>query len=109
MEFKWSLPKETKSYLNFFWNYKNPFEMINQKFKKNLYSGKLIKFLGDANKTWCIMKDLIWKSKIDISSFPSKIVIDKTDIVAETEIANEFNNFFIIIGPKLAQKIPQPL
>ena len=33
--------------------------MINKKSKKNLYSGKLIRFLGDANKTWCIMKDLI--------------------------------------------------
>ena len=32
-----------------------------------------------------------------------------SDIIGETKIANEFNKFFIKIGPKLAQKIPQPL
>ena len=38
------------------------------------------------------------------------MVIDKTEIVeTETKIAYEFNKFFINIGPKLAQKIPQPL
>ena len=55
------------------------------------------------------MKELIGKSGIDKSSFPQKIIIDKTETVGETKIANEFNKFFIKIGPKLAQKIPQPL
>ena len=55
------------------------------------------------------MKELIGKSGIDKSSFLQKIVIDKTEIVGETKIANEFNNFFINIGLKLAQKTPQPL
>ena len=54
------------------------------------------------------MKELIGKNKIYKSSFPQKIVIDATEIVGETKIANEFNNFFTNIGPKLAQKIPQP-
>ena len=48
------------------------------------------------------MKELIGKSGIDKSSFLQKIVIDKTEIVGETKIANEFNNFFINIGLKLA-------
>ena len=39
-------------------------------------------------------------------SFPQKVVIDKTEIVSETEVANEFNNFFTNIGPKLVQKKP---
>ena len=55
------------------------------------------------------MKELIDKSGTDKSSFPQKIVIDKTEIVGETRITNEFHKFFINIGPKLAQKIPQPL
>ena len=50
------------------------------------------------------MKELIDKSGIGKSSFPQKIVIDKTEIVGETRIANEFHKFFINIGPKLAQK-----
>ena len=56
-----------------------------------------------------LMKELIGKSGIDKSSFLQKIVIDKTEIVGETKITNEFNNFFINIGLKLAQKTPQPL
>ena len=55
------------------------------------------------------MKELIGKSGNDNSSFPQKIVIDKTEIFGETKTANEFNKFFINIGPKLTQKIPQPL
>ena len=35
--------------------------------------------------------------------------MDKSEIACETKIANEFNKFFINIGPKSAQKIPQPL
>ena len=46
------------------------------------------------------MKELIGKNKIYKSSFPQKIVIDTTESVGETKIANEFNNFFTNIGPK---------
>ena len=35
------------------------------------------------------MKELIGKSGIDKSSFPQKIVTNKTKIVGETKIANE--------------------
>ena len=45
--------------------YKNLFEMIKRKSKKNFYSEKLIKFQGDAKKTWHIMKELIGKSEVD--------------------------------------------
>ena len=55
------------------------------------------------------MKELIGKSGIDKSCFPQKIIIDKTEIVGETKIANKFNKLFTNMGPKLAQKIPQPL
>ena len=89
-------------------DYKNLFEIIKRKSKKQFYSEKLMKFQGNAKKTWPIMKELIGKNKIYKSSFPQKIVIDTTEIVGETKIANEFNNFFTNKGPKLVQKIPQP-
>ena len=46
------------------------------------------------------MKELICKSGIDKPSFPQKIVIDKTEVVGETKLANEFNKLFINIGPQ---------
>ena len=81
--------------------------MTKCKSKKRFYSGKLIKFQGDAKKTWCIMKVLIEKAKINKSSLLPKTGTDKTEILGETYIANEFNNFFTDIGLKLINKIPE--
>ena len=53
------------------------------------------------------MKELISKVKIKESSLPFKVVIDKTEIRGEKNIANEFNNLCTDIGLKLAKKIPQ--
>ena len=49
------------------------------------------------------MKELIGKVKINNSSLPFKIITDKTEILGETNIANEFNNFFTDISLKLAK------
>ena len=57
---------------------------MKRKSKKRFYLEKLIKFQGDAKKTWCIMKDIIGKVKIKKSSLLFKIVIDKTKILGET-------------------------
>ena len=51
------------------------------------------------------MKELTGIVKIKKSSLPFKIVTDKTETLGETNIANEFNNFFTNIGLKLAKKI----
>ena len=56
----------------------------------------------DAKKTWYIMNELIGKSSLYF-----KFVTDKTEILGETNIVNEFNNFFRGIGFKRAKKIPE--
>ena len=86
--------------------YNNLFETIKRKAKKKYYSEKLLKFKGDAKKTWSVMKELIGKSKTEFSNLPQKISIDKKNIFDERKIANEFNNFFTNIGINLASKIP---
>ena len=53
------------------------------------------------------MKELFGKVKINKSSLPFKIVTDKSEILDETDITNEFNNFFKDISLKLARKIPR--
>ena len=85
-------------------DYQNLFEIIKRKSKKQFYSEKLIKFQGNAKKTWPIMKELIGKTKIYKSSFPQNIVIDTTEIVGETKIANEFNIFFYKYRLKVSPK-----
>lgn len=48
-----------------------------------------------------------WQGQNQKISLPFKIVIDKTDILGEKDIANEFVNFFTDIDLKLARKIPE--
>ena len=53
------------------------------------------------------MKEFIGKVKIKKSSQSFKIVTDKTEILGETNIANEFDNFSTDIVLKLAKKISE--
>ena len=97
------------------------------KSKRKYYSEKLLQFQGDTKKTWRIMKEEIGKFKLIHSAVPRKFGINKNVIFEEkwianafkrmrtiqqflqthsTIFANAFNNFFINIGPKLAEDIP---
>ena len=76
------------------------------KSKRKYYSEKLLQFQGDVKKTWRIMKEVIGKSKHIHSNLLRKIVINKNVVFEEKRIASAFNNFFINIGPKLADDIP---
>ena len=87
-------------------DYRKIFQTITMKSKRKYYSEKLLQFQGDAKKTWRIMKEVIGKSKLIHSTLPRKIVINKNVIFEEKHITNAFNNFFLNIGPKLADDIP---
>ena len=52
------------------------------------------------------MKVVIEKSKLIHSTLPRKIFINKNVIFEEKRTAKAFNNFFINIGPNLADDIP---
>ena len=52
-------------------------------------------------------KNLLAKSKSTKPSLPFQTVIDKTEIINETNIASEFNNFFTDRDLKLVKKIPE--
>ena len=52
------------------------------------------------------MKVIIGKSKVYNDNFPKILNIDKKEITDKKTIAEEFNSYFINVGPKLATKIP---
>ena len=54
------------------------------------------------------MKEVIGKPLKTRPLLPSKIIVNNIEINEDKRIANEFNNFFISIGPELAKKIPRP-
>ena len=88
-------------------DYKRLFETIRQKSRINYYNEQISKYKNDSKKTWTIMKEIIGKSKIRQDNFPQKIKLEDKEISTKQHIAEEFNNFFVNIGPNLARKIPQ--
>ena len=52
------------------------------------------------------MKVIIGKSKVYNDNFPKILNFDKKEITDKKTIAEEFNSYFINVGPKLATKIP---
>ena len=78
------------------------------KSKREYYSEKILQFQGDAKQNIVNYErsERSGKSKLIHSTLPRKSVINKNVIFEEKHIGNAINNFFINIGPKLADYIP---
>ena len=75
--------------------------------EKDYYALQLARYKGDIKSTWNVINSIICKQRKDqpkVSGFNlnGKIIKDNKSI------ANEFNNYFINIGPKLANNITPP-
>ena len=57
-------------------------------------------------RTWATMKEIIGSKRSSGASFPKRLVVNNFEIFDQMTIAENFNNFFSEIGPKLASKIP---
>lgn len=75
--------------------------------KKQYFANCFLKFKSDIKKTWLTINNLINKSK-RTNNFPKEFLVDGNLESDPEKIANEFNNFFIGIGPKLSQQICMP-
>ena len=85
--------------------YKNKLTAILRFSEKQYYTQLLSKYRDNVKKTWCVLNDVI-KKKNNISTLPREFVSDNKIIKGKTEIANGFNDFFVNVGPKLAENIP---
>ena len=86
--------------------YKNMFETVKFKSKKNYYNNLITKYKNNIKKTWSIMKEAIGKIKQVNNNLPRRLIINNKEIYAKKTIAESFNNYFINVGPNLASKIP---
>ena len=81
-------PKNEETYKT----YKNLFETIKRRSKKKVYSEKLQKFKGDAEKTRSVMKEILGKCNTKSSTLPTKITVNKIDIFdTKKELMNSIN------------------
>ena len=62
-------------------------------------------YQSNAKKTWQVIKEVIGKTKLQHSTFPKMLLINKIETFDKTSIANNFNKYFTEIGPNLANKI----
>ena len=60
-------------------------------------------------RTWATMKEIIGSKRSSGASFPKRLVVNNFEIFDQMTIAENFNNFFSEIGPKLASKIPDSI
>ena len=86
--------------------YKNLFEKVKQKAKKNYYSNLIKNAEGNSKKTWDAMKEIIGKSNNVVNTLPKQLNYKNQIINCNAKIAETFNDFFSSIGKNLASKIP---
>ena len=76
--------------------------------KQIYYQKCFTKYKHDMKKTWSTIKAIFNKSNSQ-TDLPTYFQQDGVKISNSTDIANGFNDFFVKIGPSLAQNITQPV
>ena len=87
--------------------YKNKLTSIIRQSEKMYYSNLLEANKSSIKNTWNILNKVLRKDKTS-DNLP-KVMIDNNGTCAsgEASIANAFNNYFVNVGPSLANKIPE--
>ena len=75
--------------------------------KIKYYQNQFHLYKNDMRKTWSTINEIINKTK-QKKEFPESFMLEGQSIYDKSVIANEFNNFFVNIGPNLADKISTP-
>ena len=74
--------------------------------KKDYYSIKFDEYSKDMKKTWEMINTLVRKNKKS-SSIPNLFQDENKNYTTFLEIAEGFNSFFVDVGPRLANEIPE--
>ena len=59
-----------------------------------------------AKKTWQVINEIIGKTEIKSINLPRRIIVDNIETYDKKIISEKFNNYFINVGPTLAERIP---
>ena len=85
-------------------NYKNYLTTIIRKAKQRFYKNSFNNCHGDAEKTWNIVKNLLCKTKVNTRV--KSIVVDGEAFSDESDIAHNFNIYFVNVATNLDARIP---
>ena len=76
-----------------------------RKAKKSYYDRKFEEYVSNSKKTWGLINEVIRKNKFK-HSMPSLFFDETRSYETPLDISNGFNDFFVNIGSKLAESIP---
>ena len=99
-----SLRHPTSYNISKYKDYKNKLSSIWKKETKLYYQSEIVSNKNNLRKVWAIIKQVINRKKC--SKIHDKFMHSNKVITDPKTIANGFNNYFVIIGPMLASKIP---
>jgi hypothetical protein len=90
----------------FYKKYKNKLNHLIKHSKKTYYEQQFIKHKQNTKMTWRTLNELLNKPR-RTTELPKEFIENNSpnSIADPTEIANKFNNYFLNLGPKLANKI----
>uniref|UniRef100_A0A3B5QVU5 Reverse transcriptase domain-containing protein n=1 Tax=Xiphophorus maculatus TaxID=8083 RepID=A0A3B5QVU5_XIPMA len=86
--------------------YKNKLTWIIRKHKKEYYTDLLTKSNGDTKAIWTVIHSVSTKHTIK-SGIATHFLKENTEIYDRNDIANEFNHYYVNVGPRLAAQIPK--
>lgn len=102
--YKAYLKHKTPSMSSKYKRYKNKLTSILMKCEKVYYSNLIELHKTNLKETWRIIKDLLNRNGSNHNCIP--LIVNGIVIDDPTLMANEFNNYFVAIGPKMAAKVP---
>ena len=91
------------SYKTFYSRYRS----LIRESKRNYYASKFAEYSRDIKNTWKVINSLISNKKKQ-NDLPSTFYNGELSFEGAKNIANGFNDFFVNIGPNLAEKISNP-
>ena len=87
--------------------YKNKLTIIMRQAKKEYYNKRLEENKHNLKGTWNILNQVIGNTKVS-TDLPTYFTNDNKKVIENmNEVVNEFNSFFVNVGPSLAKAIPQ--
>ena len=83
--------------------YRNKLNKLVRMTEKKYYEQKFLEATNDMKKTWKIIKNIISKNKSNIIT--DTFLVNGKKTVDKNIIVNKFNEYFVNVGPSLANKI----
>ena len=92
--------------VNRFKSYNNLYNSVKRKHKMLYYEQKFQEYSSNMKESWGLIREVISRKK-HRANIPDYLKVNGLAISNALDMANSFNEFFVNIGPELANKIPQ--